>query len=99
MLGRETARAILFFGTGGGVPSEKNLTWWRGRSEKCSEDDHPVTVNTKHCASKSNIHSTVMLPKDHQQLVFNVNDMDYVECESLLSGVTSSISVLKKKRN
>lgn len=37
--GRERVRANLFFGTGGGVPSEKNLIRCREGSEQHSERD------------------------------------------------------------
>lgn len=55
MPGRERVRANLFFGTGGGVPSEKNLTWCREGSEQHSERDSGQTSRV----SKSNEHATV----------------------------------------
>lgn len=38
-VGRDRARANFFFGTGGGVPSEKNLNWcWAGSELHSGKD-------------------------------------------------------------
>lgn len=42
--GRERVRASLFFGTGGGVPSEKYLTWCWDGSEQHSRKDSAINM-------------------------------------------------------
>lgn len=48
MPGRERVRANLFFGTGGGVSSEKNLTWCLDGSEQHRERDLGQSMSNEH---------------------------------------------------